>query len=66
MNNSTHSPLSISSVNFLYLATIMLSLTLGGMMQTWNFTWGLIASEVLVFMLPAVVLLRQRRIPLKV
>ena len=56
---------SIFSVNLLYLVTILLNLVLGSWMQSLNFTWGLIASEVLLFLLPTIVFLRLRRIPLK-
>jgi membrane protease YdiL (CAAX protease family) len=56
---------SIFSVNLLYLVTILLNLVLGSWMQSLHFIWGLIASEVLLFLLPTIAFLRLRRIPLK-
>jgi membrane protease YdiL (CAAX protease family) len=55
---------SIFSVNLLYLVTILLNLVLGSWMQSMHFIWGLIASEVLLFLLPTIAYLRLRRIPL--
>jgi membrane protease YdiL (CAAX protease family) len=65
MKNWPGSFLSIFSVNLLYLVTILLNLVLGSWMQSMHFIWGLIASEVLLFLLPTIALLRFRRIPLK-
>jgi membrane protease YdiL (CAAX protease family) len=55
----------IFSVNLLYLVTILLNLVLGSWMQSSHFIWGLIASEVLLFLLPTIAFLRLRRLPLK-
>ena len=65
MKDSTRPSLSIFSVNLLYLAIILLTLTVGSLIQTANLLWGLIASEVLLYLLPAIALLRWRRIPLR-
>jgi membrane protease YdiL (CAAX protease family) len=55
----------IFSINLLYLVTILLNLVLGNRMQSMHFIWGLIASEVFLFLLPAVAFLRLRGIPLR-
>ncbi|HMK08520.1 MAG TPA: hypothetical protein VK449_05760 [Anaerolineales bacterium] len=56
---------SILSANLLYLATMLLLLVLGGMMQSVHFTWGLMASEALLILLPTLVFLRHRHVPLR-
>ena len=56
---------AIFSVNLLYLVTILLNLALGSWMESVHFIGGLIASEALLFLLPTIVLLRLRNIPLK-
>ena len=65
MNNSPRSLPSIFSVNLLYLVSIILSLVVGGFLQSLHFIWGLIASELLVILLPAIAFLYLRHIPLK-
>ncbi len=52
---------SLLSVNLLYLATILATLTFGATLQAWNLTWGVIASEVLIYLLPGVALIAGRR-----
>ncbi|PKO14949.1 MAG: hypothetical protein CVU39_12800 [Chloroflexi bacterium HGW-Chloroflexi-10] len=54
--------LSIKQVNRLYLVTMLLVLTLGSLMQYLSFTWGLIGTEVLLIMLPAIWFLRRQQI----
>jgi len=56
---------AVFSVNLLYLVTILLNLVLGRWMQSMHFILGLISSEALLFLLPTIVFLRWRRIPLK-
>jgi membrane protease YdiL (CAAX protease family) len=65
MKNLSHHFSSIFSVNLLYLVTILLNLVLGSLMQSLHFIWGLIATEVLLYLLPTIAFLRLRRIPLK-
>jgi membrane protease YdiL (CAAX protease family) len=65
MKNKSRHLSSIFSVNLLYLVTIILNLVLGSWMQSLHFVWGLIASEVLLFLLPTIIFMRLRRIPLK-
>ena len=65
MKDSPRPSLSIFHVNLLYLAIILLTLTVGSLIQTANLLWGLIASELLLYLLPAIALLRWRRIPLR-
>jgi hypothetical protein len=63
--NSPPSFLSIFSVNLLYLVTIVLNLGIGSLLESLHFIWGLIASEILLFLFPAIAFLRLRRIPPK-
>jgi membrane protease YdiL (CAAX protease family) len=62
MNNP---PTSKFSVNLLYLASILLVLSLGSTMQSLHLAWGLIATEAFLVLLPAIAFLRMHRIPLK-
>ncbi len=63
--NLPRSFLSIFSVNLLYLVTIVLNLGIGNLLESLHFTWGLIASEILLFLFPTIAFLRLRRIPIK-
>lgn len=57
--------LTITSANLLYLVTMVLVLLLGSVVQTINLTLGLIATEVVLIALPAILFLRARKVPLK-
>ncbi|HVN53857.1 MAG TPA: type II CAAX endopeptidase family protein [Anaerolineaceae bacterium] len=65
MNNLSRNFSSVFYVNLLYLVTILLNLSLGSWMESLHLIWGLIASEVLLFLLPTIAFLRLRRIPIK-
>lgn len=56
--------LSLLSANVLFLVTMLLIITLGSVMQLLSLTWGLIGTELLLILLPAVLLFKIRRIPL--
>lgn len=49
--------LPISQANILYLITMALVITVGSVFQFFSLAWGLVATEVLLILLPAVVLL---------
>lgn len=57
--------MNILKANILYLVSILLVLTVGSLIQVLNFTWGLIATEVFLILLPTIVFLRMQKIPLK-
>jgi membrane protease YdiL (CAAX protease family) len=57
--------LSIASANLLYLVTMLLVIVVGSIVQTLHLSWGLIATEVVLIALPAILFLRGRKIPLK-
>lgn len=57
MTNSRTTP-SIFSVNLLFLISMLLVLVLGGLLQAWHFVWGLMLTELLLILLPAVLYLR--------
>jgi membrane protease YdiL (CAAX protease family) len=57
--------LSIYAANGLFLICIVLILTVGSVIQTLNLTLGLIGTELLLILLPAILFLRVKRIPLK-
>ncbi|MBA3072050.1 MAG: CPBP family intramembrane metalloprotease [Anaerolineae bacterium] len=57
--------LSIPSANLLYLVSMLLVLFLGSTVQTLNLTLGIIATEVFLIALPAVILLLIKKIPIK-
>src|SRR5574338_545927 len=55
----------ISQVNILYLITMVLVITAGSLLQYFNLSWGLVATEVLLILLPAVLVLRMNGISLR-
>ncbi|RPI22908.1 MAG: CPBP family intramembrane metalloprotease, partial [Chloroflexota bacterium] len=57
--------LSLQAANFLFLLTMLLILTVGSVMQYLSLSLGLIATEVLLILLPTLIFLRLRRVPLK-
>ena len=57
--------LPLYSANLLFFLTMLLVILLGSLVQTWNLSWGLLITEFVLIALPAVLFLRQRRIPLK-
>jgi len=57
--------LSISQANSLYLITLALIITLGSAVQLLNLSWGLVATELFLILLPAVLFLRIKGIPLR-
>jgi membrane protease YdiL (CAAX protease family) len=62
----TSSPFaSLFSVNLLYLVTLVLGVFVASWLQSWHFVWGLIASELLLILLPTLLFLRLRRTPLR-
>jgi membrane protease YdiL (CAAX protease family) len=58
--------LSIFSANLVYLITMLLVISVGSYIQMLNLAGGLIATEVVLIMLPPVLFLVARKIPLKV
>jgi membrane protease YdiL (CAAX protease family) len=62
---SATTPPTIRHANLLYLTVVLLQLVLGSVLQSVQLGWGVVASEVLFVLLPAVAFLRLRRIPLK-
>jgi membrane protease YdiL (CAAX protease family) len=56
---------SLFSANLLYLITMLLVLVAGSAVQTWNLSLGLLATEIFLILLPALLLLRVRGIPWK-
>jgi len=57
--------LSLFSANLLYLVSMLLVLFLGSTVQSLNLTIGLIATEFLLILLPVLVFLRLRHVPIK-
>ncbi|PKN97562.1 MAG: hypothetical protein CVU42_15575 [Chloroflexi bacterium HGW-Chloroflexi-4] len=57
--------LSIYSANLLYLVTMLLVILVGSTVQMLHLSWGLIATEVVLIALPAILFLRSKKIPLK-
>ena len=57
--------LSITSANLLYLITMLLVVMLGSILQMINLSLGLIATEILLILLPALIFLWLKKIPLK-
>ena len=56
---------SVRAANVLFLVSILLVITLGSIVQMLDLSIGLIVTELLLILLPAVLLLRWRNIPLK-
>lgn len=52
-------------VNVLYLLTMVLLVTLGAAAQNWSLAWGLMISEVVFILLPALLYLKLLRLPLR-
>ena len=57
--------LSLRDANLLLFITMLLVITLGSLVQTLNLSLGLIATEFLLILAPALVWLRARKIPLR-
>jgi membrane protease YdiL (CAAX protease family) len=57
--------LSVFSANLVYLITMLLVISVGSYVQLLNLSGGLIATEVLLIMLPPVLFLVARKVPLK-
>lgn len=57
--------LSIPSANLLYLVTMLLILLVGSTLQMLHLSLGLIATELLLILLPTLLLLWIRKVPLK-
>lgn len=57
--------LSISQVNRLYLACMILVLSLGSWLQSISFSWGLLLTEILLILAPTLWLLRRNQIDLR-
>ena len=53
--------LSLKNANLLLFITMLLVITLGSLIQTLNLSLGLIATELLLILLPAVLWLRARQ-----
>src|SRR5574341_1717290 len=54
---------SIQSVNVLFLISAVLVAIVGSALQVWSLLWGLVATEVLLILLPALVFLWRSRLP---
>ena len=54
---------TLRSTNLLYLLVMVLVIVVGSVMQTLDFGWGLIGTQVLLFMLPAWLFVRARGLP---
>ncbi len=57
--------LSILQANRLYLATMLLVISLGGILQSLSFSWGLILTEIVLILLPTLWLLKHNQINLR-
>lgn len=57
--------LTISTANLLFLISMVLVLVLGSIAQSISFSWGLIATELFLILLPTIFFLRKRGIPLR-
>ena len=58
--------LSLFSANLLYALTMLLVVTVGSLVQSKTFTWGLIATEVFLIALPTLVFLRRGGVPFRI
>lgn len=56
---------STRSANLLYLVSMLLVVSLGAFVQNLSFGWGLLATEFLLILAPALLLLRLERQPLR-
>lgn len=57
--------ISLKNANLLYLISMLLVLVLGSILQSLSLTWGLLATEFGLILLPALVFLIIKRVPLK-
>lgn len=57
--------LSISQVNRLYLASMILVISLGSWLQTISFSWGLLLTEILLILAPTLWMLRRNQVNLR-
>ena len=57
--------LSLRGANLLFFITMLLVITLGSLVQTLNLSLGLIATELLLILTPALLWLRARKVPLR-
>ena len=56
--------LTLTAANTLYLAAMLLVISLGAWLQSLSLAWGLIATEIFCILVPALVVLRRGKIPL--
>ncbi len=61
---TVHNIPSILRVNWLYLASMLLIISVGASLQNASFSWGLLATEFLLILLPTLLVLRLERLPL--
>ncbi len=57
--------LSIIQANRLYLATMLLVVSVGALLQSLSFSWGLLLTELLLILLPTLWILRHNQIDLR-
>ncbi len=57
--------ISLKNANLLYLISMLLVLVLGSIVQTLSLTWGLLATEFGLILLPTILFLRAKKVPLK-
>ncbi len=57
--------LSILQANRLYLATMLLVISLGTILQSYSFSWGLLLTELLFILLPTLGILRHHQIDIR-
>ena len=57
--------LSISQVNRLYLACMLLVASLGAWLQSVSFSWGLLLTEILLILAPTIWLFRHNQVDLQ-
>ncbi len=57
--------LSIAQANLLFLISILLVLVVGSIVQAFSLSWGLMLTELALILLPAVLFLRWKKIPLR-
>ncbi len=57
--------LSIANANLLYLITMVLLITVGSIIQVLHLSLGLIGTELFLIMLPAIIFLLIKKVPLK-
>jgi membrane protease YdiL (CAAX protease family) len=55
---------TIRRANLLYMLSMISVVTIGAAMQAWSISWGLIATELLLILLPTLLFLRLDRLPL--